>query len=106
MLLIFPILPNYLNDAGKLRPNQTKQRLRDLGEERKRRYSCASRTGKEGLCSGVQMKDQRKQTEKEAPAFEAMNIYGDLVLIKVIRTKKVGEKKKGTKSFYMSLNDS
>lgn len=40
------------------------------------------------------MKDQRKQTEKQAPAFEAMNLYGDLVLIKVIRTKKVGGKKR------------
>lgn len=47
--------------------------------------------------SGIQMEDRRKQTEKEAPAFEATNPYGDIVLIKIIRTKKL--KKKRTKSY-------
>lgn len=39
------------------------------------------------------MEDRRKQTEKEAPVFEATNPYGDIVLIKIIRTKKLKKKK-------------
>ena len=38
------------------------------------------------------MEDSRKQIEEEAPAFQVVNPYVDLVLIKVKRTKKVSKK--------------
>lgn len=92
-----------LENRGLTRQNRASEIQELRGGKEKKRFMCFQDW--EGrFMSGIQMEDRRKQTEKEAPAFEATNPYGDIVLIKIIRTKKL--KKKRTKSYQVSWNDS